>query len=222
MHKLRFALFGNIYQAKKSALAKKLLCCLEGHGAEVWIDHPFYDYLTRKLQLNVNATALIRAGRSNLRRGIAPPDCSHPKFNKMRKILIIIAIFAGWQNVAAQTRQPLFDSLSYRAELQTTLAAGDHNPLWLNANRYGLSSLKRANGYVRGAIARPLQADSARRWGIGYAVDAAIAAGNTSTLIVQQAFVEGRWLRGMLTLGAKEQPMELKNQRRNSNAPLSQ
>jgi len=63
MHKLRFALFGNIYQAKKSALAKKLLCCLEGHGAEVWIDRPFYDYLTRELQLNVNATGLIEDDR---------------------------------------------------------------------------------------------------------------------------------------------------------------
>ena len=59
MHKLRFALFGNIYQAKKSVLAKKLLCCLEGHGAEVWIDRPFYDYLTQELQLNVNATGII-------------------------------------------------------------------------------------------------------------------------------------------------------------------
>ncbi len=59
MQKLRFALFGNIYQAKKSALVKKLLCSLEGHGAEVWIDRSFYEYLTDQLQLNVNAAGLI-------------------------------------------------------------------------------------------------------------------------------------------------------------------
>lgn len=59
MHKLRFALFGNVYQTKKSALAKDLLCCLERHGAEVYIDRHFHDYLTRELQLNVNPSGLI-------------------------------------------------------------------------------------------------------------------------------------------------------------------
>lgn len=58
-HKLRFALFGNIYQAKKSALVKKLLCCLENYEAEVFIDRPFYDYLTRDLQLSVSCKGFI-------------------------------------------------------------------------------------------------------------------------------------------------------------------
>ena len=62
-HKLRFALFGNIYQAKKSALVKKLLCCLESYEAEIFIDRPFYDYLTRDLQLNVNCKGLIEGDR---------------------------------------------------------------------------------------------------------------------------------------------------------------
>ena len=106
----------------------------------------------------------------------------------------------------------MLDSLHYRVELQATLASGDHNPLWLNANRHGLSSLNTENGFVRGALMRPLAADDGRKWGFGYGVDAALAAGFTSTLIVQQAYVEGRWLKGTLTIGAKEQPMELKNQ----------
>ena len=106
----------------------------------------------------------------------------------------------------------LTDSLQYRAEFQTTLSSGDHSPLWLNANKYGLSSLKTANGYVRGSVERPLSADDGRKWGLGYGADVAVAAGFTSTLIIQQAYVEGRWLKGTLTVGAKEQPMELKNQ----------
>lgn len=106
----------------------------------------------------------------------------------------------------------LTDSLCYRTEMQTTLAGGDHTPLWLNANKYGLSSLKTANAYVRGALVRPLSADEGRKWGLGYGADIAVAAGFTSTLVVQQAYVEGRWLKGTLTIGAKEQPMELKNQ----------
>lgn len=63
MRKLRFALFGNIYQAKKSALVKKLLGCLESHQAEVYIDRPFYDYLTTQIQLNVDPTGIIDGNR---------------------------------------------------------------------------------------------------------------------------------------------------------------
>ncbi|MBR1558022.1 MAG: hypothetical protein IJ647_09740, partial [Prevotella sp.] len=53
----------------------------------------------------------------------------------------------------------LTDSLHYSVELQATLSSGDHTPLWLNANRYGLSSLKTENGYLRGSVSRPLSAD---------------------------------------------------------------
>ena len=124
---------------------------------------------------------------------------------------IILLVFCGQTAVFGQQRS-LFDSLQYRAELQATVSSGDHTPLWLNANKYGLSSLKTTNGYVRGALYRPLSSDDGRRWGVGYGADVAVAAGFTSTLVVQQAYVEGRWLKGVLTIGAKEQPMELKNQ----------
>ncbi|SHL05546.1 capsule assembly Wzi family protein [Xylanibacter ruminicola] len=129
----------------------------------------------------------------------------------MRNVLSIILIMCGSLAASGQQRS-LTDSLHYRAELQTTLSTGDHTPLWLNANKYGLSSLKTANGYLRGAVARPLSADDGRKWGIGYGVDMAVAAGFTSTLVMQQVYVEGRWLKGTLTVGAKEYPMELKNQ----------
>ena len=129
----------------------------------------------------------------------------------MRHLLFLLLWISGVTVALGQDRS-LFDSLQYRAEVQATAGGGDHSPLWLNANRYGLSSLKTANGYVRGAVERPLRVDDGRRWGIGYGVDVAVAAGFTSTLVVQQAFVEARWLKGVLTVGAKEQPMELKNQ----------
>jgi len=128
----------------------------------------------------------------------------------MRQLFTLLC-FCGVLAVSAQERS-LFDSLQYRAEMQGTLAGGDHSPLWLNANKYGLSSLKKANGYIRGAIMRPLSNDDGRRWGVGYGVDLALAAGFTSTLVIQQAYIEARWLKGVLTVGAKEMPMELKNQ----------
>ena len=105
---------------------------------------------------------------------------------------------------------PLAKGIGYEVELQSTFSDG-RTPLWLNANRYGLGSLDEANGYVRAALIRPLRVDSARRWGMGYGVDVAVPYNFTSDFVVQQAFVEGRWLHGVLTVGSKEYPMELKN-----------
>lgn len=59
MRKLRFALFGNVYQAKKSSSAQKLLTMLDERQATLLIDHPFYDYLVNKLQISVNCSELI-------------------------------------------------------------------------------------------------------------------------------------------------------------------
>jgi len=135
----------------------------------------------------------------------------------MKKFWPILLIMCSPLVMRAQ-QHSLTDSIQYRVEMQATLSSGDYTPLWLNANKYGLSSLKTANGYVRGASYRPLSADDGRKWGIGYGADIAVAAEFTSTLVVQQAYVEGRWLKGVLTVGAKEYPMELKNQELSSGA----
>ena len=45
--KLRFALFGNEYQTKKSASAALLLGCLQQHEAEVFVERTFYDFLSK-------------------------------------------------------------------------------------------------------------------------------------------------------------------------------
>lgn len=105
------------------------------------------------------------------------------------------------------------EGLEYSLEMQSSTSFGDgRTPLWLNANKYGLSSLEKNNGYVRAAVLRPLSVDDEHKWGIGYGVDLAAAYNYTSTAIVQQAYVEGRWLKGVLTVGSKQQPMEMKNQ----------
>ena len=59
MRKLRFALFGNVYQAKKSLAVQKLLCLLEQREADILIDRTFYEYLVNDLRLEVHATSLI-------------------------------------------------------------------------------------------------------------------------------------------------------------------
>ena len=105
---------------------------------------------------------------------------------------------------------PLAKGLEYDIEMQSTFSEG-RTPLWLNANKYGLSSLDNTNGYLRAGVFRPLRTDSVRRWGMGYGVDVAVPYNFTSDFVVQQAFVEGRWLHGVMTVGSKEYPMELKN-----------
>lgn len=57
--RLRFALFGNTYQAKKSTSMQKLLALLEEKNAEILIDRPLYDFLVSDLKINVNVTSLI-------------------------------------------------------------------------------------------------------------------------------------------------------------------
>ena len=109
------------------------------------------------------------------------------------------------------SKQRLDNNIGYKVEMQSSFSK-DKTPLWLNANKHGLSSLKEFNGYVRGAVIRPLSTDSARRWAIGYGVDVAVPVNYTSNVVVQQAFAEARWLHGVLSVGAKEYPMELKSQ----------
>lgn len=103
-------------------------------------------------------------------------------------------------------------------EAQVTASDGDFTPLWLNANKYGLSSLDPINGYVRVALSHGYDADSTRGCRVGYGLDVAMAAGFTSTFVVQQAYGELGWKHGLLTIGAKERPMELRDQELSSGA----
>lgn len=121
----------------------------------------------------------------------------------------------AWQYDAHPGKLDLGEGIRYRVETQGSFSK-DKTPLWLNANKHGLSSLDETNGYVRATAIRPLLNDSSRRWGVGYGLDVAAPLHYTSNVVVQQAFVEGRWLHGTLTIGAKEEPMELKNNRLSS------
>lgn len=96
-------------------------------------------------------------------------------------------------------------------ELSGTASTGDYAPLWLTSNRYGLASVEPSSLYERVRAQRLIEHDEARRWGFGYGVDAAIAFGHTRHLVMEQAYVEGRYRKLSLTLGAKQQPLETKD-----------
>lgn len=57
--KLKFALFGNIYQAKKSAAIQKVLSCLSENGAVLTVDREYYDFLKNDQRLDVPAAKVF-------------------------------------------------------------------------------------------------------------------------------------------------------------------
>ena len=57
--KLRFAIFGNEYQTKKSTAAQKLLSLLSERKAEVYVEESFHRFLCEGQQLNVPATGVF-------------------------------------------------------------------------------------------------------------------------------------------------------------------
>ena len=122
----------------------------------------------------------------------------------MRRQGVFFILLMVWAAIAQA-------QMEVRLETQSTTSDGDHTPLWLNANRYGLSSLEKTNGYVRAGLFRDEQQDSSRllRWGMG--VDVAATKGFTSDMVLQQAYGEVGFWKALLTVGSKEQPMELKN-----------
>ena len=125
-------------------------------------------------------------------------------------LLTVLLLYAFLFPVNAQ------HNLEWEVTTQTTNASGNYTPLWLTANKYGLSSLQTSNGYVKAGVRQPLVNDSLRKWSIGYGISLAGAYNFTSPFIVQEAFGEVRWLKGLLTVGSKEQPLELKNGRLSS------
>ena len=56
---LKFAIFGNEYQAKKSTSIQKILSFLSSRNAEVYVEKAFYEFLTHGEHLNVEATGVF-------------------------------------------------------------------------------------------------------------------------------------------------------------------
>ena len=59
MQNLRFAIFGNKYQAKKSAAIQKLVALLQQYDADIYIDRPYYEFLTEGQHLSLDVTGVF-------------------------------------------------------------------------------------------------------------------------------------------------------------------
>lgn len=56
---LRFAIFGNEYQTKKSVAIQQVMSCLAAHHAEVYIDRPYYEFLVRNQHLSFDVAGVF-------------------------------------------------------------------------------------------------------------------------------------------------------------------
>ncbi len=57
---LRFAIFGNIYQAKKSMSIQKILAFLSERGARVYVEEDYHRFLTADQKITVEADGVFR------------------------------------------------------------------------------------------------------------------------------------------------------------------
>lgn len=58
-HHLRFAIFGNTYQTKKSASIRQVLSCLKRYGADVLIDSDYYAFLLATDQFDMDGVQVF-------------------------------------------------------------------------------------------------------------------------------------------------------------------
>ena len=138
----------------------------------------------------------------------------------MKKIALLLLtqyIYAAFAQEAQNSAlAKLTDGTTYVSEASATFSDGNGSPLWMTSNRHGLSSIERNSGYVRSGIFRSASIDSLRRWRIGYGADFVVPFNFDSDFIIQQLYadIEHKGLR--MTIGSKERPMELKNNRLSS------
>ena len=124
----------------------------------------------------------------------------------------IITILLGLTPIIsfAQQTKPS-KGFSYHAATETIVSDGAHAPLWLTANRYGIASIQPNSAYLTAGLCRDALADANKEWSFGMGADFVIAAEHTSTFFVQQLYADLRYKQGLLTVGQKQHPLQLKN-----------
>lgn len=117
---------------------------------------------------------------------------------KILTAVIALASLSGTLNCYAEWN----DSIQYRAELGTTLSGGAHTPFWLNANRYGFSSVERNNVWLRLSAFKHEDRQKDFSWGAG--IDMGVAYRFQSVFVPQQLYAEVRYRCLDAMIGAKE------------------
>ncbi len=144
----------------------------------------------------------------------------HVKRKKQERMkLILVGLLAVTVSLQAQNNQSgikessIFTGLEYKIESAANVGNGDHSPLWLNANKQGLSSINKDNAYVAAGIFKPM---SSNKFAYSYGLELAGANHFTSDVFVQQAYLDLKYRKIQLSIGSKERNGELVNQKLSS------
>lgn len=121
--------------------------------------------------------------------------------------LLLLCLESKSQNALVRSIQ----GVDYKVETAVVSSHG-MSPLWLNANRYGLSSVKGDNGFLSAGLFRSTKQDAEDQWRIGYGVQIAGAYNFSSSFMVQQMYADLEYKLVRLSIGSKERPMAFKNQ----------
>lgn len=124
---------------------------------------------------------------------------------KIQLFFLLLFLFSIIRQTTAQTTS----KTEYAIEMGATSGWGTYAPLWLTANRQGLSSVNTESGYLRAGISRFVPLNKQLSFSAG--IDLATAYNFTSSFVVQQAYADltYRWLN--LSIGSKERMPQLKN-----------
>ena len=135
----------------------------------------------------------------------------------MRKLLLILSVVMA---TTAEAQVPVPDTarqaLTYRVEASATAGCGDYAPLWLTANRQGLSGVETRSAYLRAGVAWRRELN--RGWRVGAGLDLAGTYGQIAPFVMQQAYADVGWRWGNLSLGSKERWPEMKDPELSSGA----
>ena len=131
----------------------------------------------------------------------------------MKKIQLFLLQFL-LISITQHTNAQLPVKTEYTVEMGGTSGKGTYAPMWLTANRQGLSSANTENGYLRAGTAHTMPLNQHFSFSAG--LDLATAYNFTSSFIIQQAYADlsYRWLN--LSIGSKERLPELKNSKLSS------
>lgn len=124
---------------------------------------------------------------------------------RLRTRLLLYCLLFGTSVHAQFTK-----GLNYSVGTEVSFSGGEHTPLWLTANKQGLSSIKKNSGYLRAGLFRPFETD--KRFSYALGLDVAAAYNFTSSFIIQQVYVDLKYRCLGMTVGSKEYAGELKNQ----------
>lgn len=128
-------------------------------------------------------------------------------------ILLLTVLLVPLTGAYAQTKEcNLVDGMTIDVEASATVGSGDMAPMWLYSNRQGIVSPYANSAYERIVLTKPYENDSLRKWKVDYAVDLTLNQHALSAFMVHQAYADIKYKKGTLTIGQKENKMQLKNE----------